>query len=150
MKEKFIRAISPITLAVVSVLDVAVLFYGAYALKRIFYQPRASVIIFAAFDFIALIIAVLVTKETLSNGVKFYDDELEFTGLDDDNVFAYSDITGVEAVKDTKASLIKNFNDRKSKIILTLKDNKIVTIDLGLTSKAALDKITNEIEQRIK
>lgn len=149
MKEKFIRIISPITLAVVLILDAAVIGYGIYAIKRIFDYPSTMVIIFAACDFVALIIAVLVTKEILSNGVRLFDDEVEFTGIDDDNIFPYSDIVKIESEKDTKASLVKNFNDRKSKIILTLKDDKIVTIDIGLTSKATLDSVVNAISKRI-
>lgn len=150
MKEKFLRIISPLTLTVVLALDAAVLGYGIYAIKRIIDHPRAAVIIFAACDFVALIVAVLVTKETVSNGIKFFDDELEFTGIDEGNVFAYDDIVSVETERDTKASFVKNFNDRKSKIILKLKNEQIVTVDIGLTSQAALDNAAQEINKRIQ
>lgn len=149
MKEKFIRIISPITLAVVLALDAATIGYAIFAIKKILLFPNANAIIFAACDFVALVIAVLVTKQTLSNGIKLFDDEVEFVGIDDGNIFAYEDIISVETEKDTKASFVKNFNDRQSKIILNLKDDKIVTIEIGLTSKATLEKAAAEIRNRL-
>ena len=139
MKDKFLRILSPITLAVVAILDAAVIGYGIYA----------TIIIFALCDLAALIIAVLVTKEVLSNGVKFYSDEMEFTGLDKDSIFAYADIEKVETEKDTKPSFVKNFIDRQSKVILTLKDERVVTVDVGLTTKNGLAAIEKEINERI-
>ena len=65
----------------------------------------------------------------------FYEDRLEFTGIDDKNVFLYSDIAGVETYRDTKASLKKNFIDRHSLIIITRNDETVTTVDIGLTSK---------------
>lgn len=148
MKDKFLRILSPITLAVVAVLDAAVIGYGIYAIKRLIAVQNATVIIFTICDFAAIIIAALVTKEVLSNGVKFYNDEMEFTGLDNDSIFAYSDIERVETEKDTKPSFVKNFVDRQSKVILTLKDERVVTIDIGLTTKNTLNKIEDEIKSR--
>ena len=115
MKDKFLRILSPITLAVVAILDAAVIGYGIYAIKRLIAVQNTTIIIFALCDLAALIIAVLVTKEVLSNGVKFYSDEMEFTGLDKDSIFAYADIEKVETEKDTKPSFVKNFIDRQSK-----------------------------------
>lgn len=149
MKDKFLRILSPITLAVVAVLDAAVIGYGIYAIKRLIAVQNATVIIFTICDFAAIIIAALVTKEVLSNGVKFYSDEMEFTGLDNDSIFAYSDIEKVETEKDTKPSFVKNFIDRQSRVILTLKDERVVTIDIGLTTKNTLNKIEDEIKSRI-
>lgn len=149
MKEKFVRIISPLTLAIVIVLDAATIGYAIFAIKKIIDYPSANAIIFAACDFAALIIAVIVTRQTLTNGVKLYDDEVEFTGLDDDNIFAYNDIVSVETEKDTKASLVKNFNDRQSRIILNFKDDKTVTIDIGLTSRRTLEKVANEIRSKL-
>ncbi|MCM1115668.1 MAG: hypothetical protein NC397_09250 [Clostridium sp.] len=149
MKDKFIRIISPITVAVVAALDIAVIGYGIFAVKKILQNPRASVIFFAACEVVAIVIAGLVTKEIFSNGVKFYDDEMEFTGLDSENVFAYEDIVEVKTEKDTKASFTKNFIDRQSKIILTLKNDKVITIDVGLTTKNGLKGIEEEINARI-
>lgn len=149
MKDKFLRILSPITLVVVAILDAAVIGYGIYAIKRLIAVQNATIIIFAVCDLAALIIAALVTKEVLSNGVKFYGDEMEFTGLDNDSIFAYADIEKVETEKDTKPSFVKNFVDRQSKVILTLKDERVVTIDVGLTTKNGLKKIEDEINNRI-
>ncbi len=149
MKDKFLRILSPITLAVVAILDAAVIGYGIYAIKRLTAVQNATIIIFAVCDLAALIIAALVTKEVLSNGVKFHNDEMEFTGLDNDSIFAYADIEKVETEKDTKPSFVKNFVDRQSKVILTLKDERVVTIDVGLTTKNGLKKIEDEINNRI-
>lgn len=149
MKDKFLRILSPITLAVVAILDAAVIGYGIYAIKRLTAVQNATIIIFAVCDLAALIIAALVTKEVLSNGVKFHNDEMEFTGLDNDSIFAYADIEKVETEKDTKPSFVKNFVDRQSKVILTLKDERVVTIDIGLTTKNGLKKIEDEINNRI-
>lgn len=149
MKNKFLRILSPITLVVVAILDAAVIGYGIYAIKRLIAVQNATIIIFAVCDLAALIIAALVTKEVLSNGVKFYGDEMEFTGLDNDSIFAYADIEKVETEKDTKPSFVKNFVDRQSKVILTLKDERVVTIDVGLTTKNGLAAIEKEINERI-
>ncbi len=148
MKEKFIRIISPITLAVIAVLDAGVLFYAIYAIKRLINYPSTPVILFAALDAVALIIAILVTKEVLSNGVKFYDDEFEFTMLDENNIFEYSDIEKIAISKDTSASLKKDFFDRSSIMVFTLKEGKELTIDLGYTSKKSLEAVANEIKER--
>lgn len=149
MKDKFIRILSPITLSVVGILDIAVIGYGIFAVKKLIQMQRMSVIFFAAVEVLAIIVAILVTKEILSNGVKFHDDEMEFTGLDDNNIFDYADIVNVETQKDDKASLVKNFVDRHSKIIFTLKNDKVITIDIGLTTKNALKNIESEINNRI-
>lgn len=149
MKDKFLRILSPITLAVVAILDAAVIGYGIYAIKRLIAVQNTTIIIFAVCDFAALIIAALVTKEVLSNGVKFYSDEMEFTGLDKDSIFAYADIESVTTEKDTKPSFVKNFIDRQSKVILNLKDERVITIDIGLTTKNGLAAIEKEINERI-
>lgn len=149
MKEKFIRVISPITCSVVAILDAAVIGYGIFAVNKIIEQRSMRAIFFAAVEAFAIIVAILVTKEIFSNGVIFREDEIEFTGIDENNLFDYNDIIGVETQKDDKASLVKNFNDRQSRIILTLRDDKIVTISIGLTSKKALKDIENEIKARI-
>lgn len=137
-------------MGVVALLDAAALGYGIYAVKKLAENPRASVVFFAACVLAAIILAALVTREVLSNGIKFYDDELEFNGLDDDNIFAYADIEKVETFKDTKASLVKNFTDRQSKVIFTMKDGRVVTVDIGLTTKKVLAAVENEINSRIE
>lgn len=150
MNNKFMRILSPIQLAVVGILDIAVIGYLIFAIKRLIQNPRTTVIIFTAGVAVALIIAILVTKEVLSHGVKFLDDEMEFTGIDGENIFSYDNIASVETKKDDKASLVKNFVDRQSQIILTLKDGKVVTISIGLTTKSSLKKIGDEIRTRIE
>ena len=74
---------------------------------------------------------------------------MEFTGIDDKNVFSYSDITEVETYQDTKASLKKNFIDRHSLIMITLNDDTVTTIDIGLTSKKLLIKFKKELAEHI-
>ncbi|MDE5984300.1 MAG: hypothetical protein K2H13_03510 [Eubacterium sp.] len=149
MKDKFIKIISPIQLAIVGILDIAVIAYLIFAIAKLIHNPKASIIFFAAGVAVALIVAVLVTKEVLTNGVIFHDDELEFTGLDSDNIFDYNDIVKVETEKDDKPSFVKNFVDRQSKIILTLKNEKVITINIGITTKTTLEKISDEIKSRI-
>lgn len=148
MKDKFIRVLSPITAAVILLLDVSVVAYGIFAVKKVIELRSAAAIFFAAVEVAAIIIAVLVTRETLRNGVVFREDEFEFTGLDDNNIFDYNDIENVESYKDTTPSLVKNFIDRHSVLTLTLKEDKVVTIDIGLSRKYTLDLIHKEICQR--
>ena len=149
MKDKFIRILSPIQIFVVGLLDIAVIGYAIFAVKTLAKRQATSVIFFAACVVLAFIVAVLVTKEIVSHGVKFHDDELEFTGIDNDNIFAYEDIVKVETEKDEKASLVKNFVDRQSKIIFTLKDERVVTVYIGITTKSALKKVSDEINSRL-
>lgn len=150
MKDKFIRVISPITLLVVGVLDIAVIGFAVFTVKKIIEFTTVFVIIFAIFEAFAIIVAVLVTKEVLIHGVVFRENELEFTALDENNIFTYSDIISVKAERFDKASLIKNFNDRHSNLIFTLSNDSIVTVDIGLTSKKTLNRIYDEIQLRIK
>ncbi len=148
MKEKFIRIISPITLAVVVLLDFAAVYFSVIAVRKTIQHISAVNIIF---DFIMLVVfisAVLVTKSTLTAGVKFRDDCMEFTAIDNDNVFSYADIEKVETKRDSKASLTKNFNDRHSYILLHLTQDRIATIDIGLTTKRKLTEIEKEINLR--
>ena len=149
MKDKFIRILSPIQIFVVGLLDIAVIGYAIFAVKTLAKRQATSVIFFAACVVLAFIVAVLVTKEIVSHGVKFHDDELEFTGIDNDNIFAYEDIVKVETDKDEKASLVKNFVDRQSKIIFTLKDERVVTVYIGITTKSTLKKVSDEIISRL-
>ncbi len=148
MKDKFIRIVSPITLCVIFALDAGVLIYGAYAIKRLLHFPNTPVILFAALDVAALILAIIVTKEVFSNGIRFYDDELEFTGLDENNIFSYDSIEKIEISKDDSISFTKTFIDRQSQIILTLNDDKVITIELGITTKNTLKKAATEIADR--
>lgn len=149
MKNKFIRVISPITITVVVCLDIAIIGIGAFAIKKIQQSIDGWTIAFLVIELFAIIIGILATKEAVSNGVRFDNEKMEFTGLDDNNVFKYQDIEKIETNKDTKASLRKNFVDRYSSIIIFKKDNSVTTIELGLTTRKTLLKIADEINNRI-
>lgn len=152
MNDKFIRLLSPISLAVYGILDLAVLGFGVFAIKKATVILNTWVIIFIAIEIFAIIIAIIGTKELLSNGVKFSDDEAEFTGVDDNNIVAYDDIITIEAYRDTAASFTKNFDMRHSLLIFTLKDEsgeKTNTIDIGLVNNGALNKVLNEFKKHI-
>ena len=149
MKHKFIRILSPITLAVIAALDIAVLGFGVFAVKKIISVQSAAVIFFAVIEVFAIIIGVLVTREILKNGVLFFDDEFEFNGIDDKNIFAYESISEVEFYHDTSASLSKNFVDRHALIIITTNTGTVTTVDIGLTTKGTLKKIKKELQRHI-
>lgn len=149
MKDRFIRVISPITIAVVACLDFAIIGIGAFAIKKIQQSIDGWTIAFLVIELFAIIIGILATKEAISNGVRFDNEKMEFTGLDDNNVFKYQEIEKIETNKDTKASLRKNFVDRYSSIIIFKKDNSVTTIELGLTTRKTLLKIADEINNRI-
>ena len=149
MKRKFIRIISPITIIVIALLDIAVTGFAVFSIKKIIEVQNLYSIFFGVFEILAIVVSVLVTKETIIHGIAFYEDRLEFTGIDDKNVFPYSDIAEVETYRDTKASLKKNFIDRHSLIIITLNDDTVTTIDIGLTSKKLLIKFKKELKEHI-
>ncbi|MDE5604878.1 MAG: hypothetical protein K2I73_04765 [Eubacterium sp.] len=149
MKKKFIRIISPITIIVIALLDIAVVGFAIFSVKKIIEVQNLYSIFFGVFEILAIVVAVLVTKETISHGIAFYEDRLEFTGIDDKNVFPYNDITEVETYQDTKASLKKNFIDRHSLIMITLNDDTVTTIDIGLTSKKLLIQFKKELAEHI-
>lgn len=152
MNDKFIRLLSPISLAVYGILDLAVLGFGVFAIKKVTVMLNTWVIIFIAIEIFAIIIAIIGTKELLSNGVKFSDDEAEFTGVDDNNIVAYDDIITIEAYRDTAASFTKNFDMRHSLLIFTLKDEsgeKTNTIDIGLVNNGALNKVLDEFKKHV-
>lgn len=150
MKDKFIRVISPVSTAIVAILDAAVLGYGIFAVVKITQQVTAMSVIFAVLELLAIVVAVLVSKEVLSNGVIFRDDEAEFTGVDDNNIIPYEAVKSIEAYKDTAASLTKNFDMRHSLLIFTLENKKINTIDLGLVTNKTLEIILDEFRSRTK
>ncbi|MCD7873258.1 MAG: hypothetical protein LUG21_08245 [Clostridiales bacterium] len=149
MRNKFIRILSPITIAVVFILDAAVIGFAAFAIRMIIIMGGVRTFIFAAIELIAIIIGTLVTKEIFSNGILFSETEAEFKGIDDDNVFVFAEIEKIEIFKDTSASLTKNFNDRHALLIFTMKDGKISTIDIGLVSVKTVNIIKEEFENHI-
>ena len=145
MKQKFIRILSPITLAVIAVLDIAVIGFGIFAVKKIITTPSAAIIFFSIIEVFAIIVGVLVTREVIKNGVIFYEDKFEFNGIDDKNIFTYENISEIEMYHDTSASLTKNFVDRHALIIITANDGSVTTVDIGLTTKNTLKKIKSEL-----
>ena len=149
MNKKFIRILSPITLAVVSVLDISVVGFAVFAVKKIITARSAAIIFFAVIEVFAIVIGALVTKEIFKNGVIFYDDKFEFNGIDDKNIFTYESVSEIEIYHDTSASLTKNFIDRHALIIITANDGTVTTVDIGLTTKKALKKIKKELLNHI-
>lgn len=148
MKDKTIRIISPVVTAIIAILDAAVLGYGIFAVVKLIQQFGTMSIIFAVIEVFALVVAILVSKEVLSNGVIFRDDEAEFTGVDDNNVILYDGVKEIEAYKDTAASLTKNFDMRHALIMFTMKDKKVNTIDLGIVANSTINKILDEFKVR--
>ena len=118
MKDKFIRILSPMTLAVVILLDLAVIGYGVFAVYRLTQVRTGMTVIFAIIEIAAIVIAVLTTKETVKNGLLLRATDFEFTGMDKDNVYAYNQIKDITGYKDEAPSLVKNFIDRHA--VLTL------------------------------
>lgn len=149
MKDRFIRVISPFTAFVSVMLDVAVIFYFNYLIQKLNKNMDAWTIMFIVIELLAIAIAVSVSVEVLKNGVNFSSEQMEFTGIDDNNIFKYADIDHIETSRDTKASLRKNFVDRYSHIMIYTNDGNVITITLGLTTQKTLQKIENEINQRI-
>lgn len=150
MNKKFIRIISPFSFVTIAALDISVIAFSAYAVIKLSENANAYTIIFAIIDLIAILTAFFASKEVLSNGVCFRENEVEFTGIDNDNIFRYDDIIKVEAQRDTSVSFRKNFVDRYSILTLYLKDDSIVSIQLGVTTGKTLNKVKNNIEERIK
>ena len=145
MKNKLYRIISPVTLLVVLALDAATVAYAVFAVKKLIQNVSVYSVLFAIIDLFAIVVAVLVSKYVVSQGIVFGDETFEFTAHDENNVFNYDDVENIKIHKDTKASLKKNFNDRQSQVIITLKNGGVVTVDIGLTSMKKLKKIENEI-----
>lgn len=150
MKNKFYRIISPVALLVTIVLDIAVIWFAIFAVRKLMVDINIYSSLFAIIEIFAIAVAFFVSKEIVTQGIVFKEDSMEFTALDDDNVFLYSNIKKVETQKDKKASLVKNFNDRQSRIILYFDDERTVTVDIGLTTSKTLKKIEKEINSRIK
>ena len=150
MKNKLIRTISPITLAIVSAFDAATVGYVIFAIQKFKTGYDGWTIVFGIIMVFALLLGVFLTLDVIKTGVVFREDELEFNSVDENNVFKYTDIENVETSRDEKASLRKNFVDRYSMVIIHLKDGSVVTVELGLTTGKKLTKIRTEIENRIK
>ena len=131
------------------ILDFAVIYYGYHCYGKIKEGATFVNIMFVIIELCSIVLAVFYSREVLRHGIRFKECELEFTGLDENNVFAYGDIKSIEIFKDTKASLKKNFVDRYSRLNFELKDGSSVAVELGLTTKRKLKKIEKEINSRI-
>ncbi len=148
MKDKFIRILSPMTLAVVILLDLAVIGYGVFAVYRLTQVRTGMTVIFAIIEIAAIVIAVLTTKETVKNGLLLRATDFEFTGMDKDNVYAYNQIKDITGYKDEAPSLVKNFIDRHAVLTLTLTDDTTVLLDLGLCQKRTLEAVQKALCER--
>lgn len=149
MEKKFIRVISPFSLAVTLVSDIAVIVLARLAIDRLKVTVDAYSIIFIAVIAFSAVLACGLSIQLFRNGVKFDMEKMEFTAIDDNNVFYYKEIERIETIRDTKASLRKNLVDRYSRIIIYTVNNEVATIELGLTTNRALKKIEQEIQKRI-
>ncbi len=149
MKNKFIRCVSPISLAVIALFDAASLTLIAIAVYSLTKAVNFYSVAFAVIMAVDLFAALLATKNLMKSGVLFSDTAVEFTGIDENNIFEYSQIISVETFKDSSASFKKNAVKRYSSIILFLNDNSVATIELGLTTRKKLKEIENELKSRI-
>ena len=149
MKNKFIRIISPISVAMAMILDAAVIYYGYYSIEKLSRGTSTINIVFAIIEVCSIFLAIFYTREVLRHGIRFREEDFEITFLDENNVIRYEEIESLETFMDTKASLRKNFVDRYSKLIINLKDETTVTLELGLTTKRKLRKIEEEISSHI-
>ena len=86
MKNKLYRIISPVTLLVVLALDAATVAYAVFAVKKLIQNVSVYSVLFAIIDLFAIVVAVLVSKYVVSQGIVFGDETFEFTALDENNV----------------------------------------------------------------
>ena len=92
MKNKFYRIISPVTFLVVLVLDISVIAYAVFAVKKLLENLSVYSVIFAIIDLFAIVVGALVSKYVISQGIVFNETSFEFTALDENNIFNYDDI----------------------------------------------------------
>jgi len=149
VQDKFIRIISPISLPAVLLFDGAVGYYFVVAFKKILEDESVFSALFLIIQIVAVVIAFLTTREVLRHGVKITDKSVEFTALDSNNKVFFDEIERVEVLKDTKASLKKNFVSRYSSLIFYLSDDTVLTVELGITTKKKLALIEQEITSRL-
>lgn len=149
MKDKFIRCVSPIEVIISFVVEASGIGFLVYAIKELKGRTDFYAVIFYIVTVFAIVLGFFMIKQALSQGVIFYSDRLEFTDIDNANVFEYKKIKSVDSYKDTKVSFKKKVVERFSLIIIELDDGTSVTITLGYTTKRTLNKIVNEIKSRI-
>ena len=149
MKDKFIRCVSPIEVIISFVVEASGIGFLVYAIKELKGRTDFYAAVFYIVTVFAIVLGFFMIKQALSQGVIFYSDRLEFTDIDNANVFEYKKIKSVDSYKDTKVSFKKKVVERFSLIIIELDDGTSVTITLGYTTKRTLNKIVNEIKSRI-
>lgn len=149
MKDKFIRCVSPIEVIISFAVEASGIGFLAYAIKELKGRTDFYAVIFYIVTVFAIVLGFFMIKQALSQGVIFYSDNLEFTDIDNANIFEYKKIKSVDSYKDTKVSFKKKVVERFSLIIIELDDGTSVTITLGYTTKRTLNKIVNEIKSRI-
>ena len=149
MKDKFIRCVSPIEVIISFAVEASGIGFLVYAIKELRGRTDFYAVIFYIVTLFAIVLGFFMIKQAFSQGVIFYSDRLEFTDIDNANVFEYKKIKSVDSYKDTKVSFKKKVVERFSLIIIELDDGTSVTITLGYTTKRTLNKIVNEIKSRI-
>lgn len=149
MKDKFIRCVSPIEVIISFAVEASGIGFLVYAIKELKGRTDFYAVIFYIVTVFAIVLGFFMIKQAFSQGVIFYSDNLEFTDIDDANIFEYKKIKSVDSYKDTKVSFKKKVVERFSLIIIELDDGTSVTITLGYTTKRTLNKIVNEIKSRI-
>ena len=149
MKDKFIRCVSPIEVIISFVVEASGIGFLVYAIKELKGRTDFYAAVFYVVTVFAIVLGFFMIKQAFSQGVIFYSDRLEFTDIDNANIFEYKKIKSVDSYKDTKVSFKKKVVERFSLIIIELDDGTSVTITLGYTTKRTLNKIVNEIKSRI-
>ena len=149
MKDKVIRCVSPIEVIISFVVEASGIGFLVYAIKELKGRTDFYAAVFYIVTVFAIVLGFFMIKQAFSQGVIFYSDRLEFTDIDNANIFEYKKIKSVDSYKDTKVSFKKKVVERFSLIIIELDDGTSVTITLGYTTKRTLNKIVNEIKSRI-
>lgn len=149
MKDKFIRCVSPIEVIISFAVEASGIGFLVYAIKELRGRTDFYAAVFYIVTVFAIVLGFFMIKQAFSQGVIFYSDRLEFTDIDNANIFEYKKIKSVDSYKDTKVSFKKKVVERFSLIIIELDDGTSVTITLGYTTKRTLNKIVNEIKSRI-
>lgn len=149
MKDKFIRCVSPIEVIISFAVEASGIGFLVYAIKELNGMTDFYAAVFYIVTVFAIVLGFFMIKQAFSQGVIFYSDNLEFTDIDNANIFEYKKIKSVDSYKDTKVSFKKKVVERFSLIIIELDDGTSVTITLGYTTKRTLNKIVNEIKSRI-
>lgn len=149
MKDKFIRCVSPIEVIISFAVEASGIGFLVYAIKELKGRTDFYAAVFYIVTVFAIVLGFFMIKQAFSQGVIFYSDKLEFTDIDNANIFEYKKIKSVDSYKDTKVSFKKKVVERFSLIIIELDDGTSVTITLGYTTKRTLNKIVNEIKSRI-